>query len=285
MIGYNITNHFKFLKLFIFNIFKTRYFNMKNLNFGIIKESVLAKLTELYIKDNYLNFNITNDFFNTINESKILKLQNDVYDKLTTKVIESENLATRYIDNTMKLFEDINISEYNIGNKILEDFMTKYGIDVINNGSSINECIDTLIKNSLNSKKRVNVDLLHESFITILETVKTKKESPIINEEISEPINSDILRIAVNRYNKKYSDLTESDNKVLKVLAEGDMKNKINLFNTLKEDIAKILGDLNEDVDKVNATIAKIDEMPKELHTINESIITIYDLKCNFEEN
>ena len=258
---------------------------MKNLNFGIIKESVLAKLTELYIKDNHLNFNITNDFYNTINESKILKLQNDVYEKLTTKVIESENLATRYIDNTMKLFEDIDVSEYNIGNKLLEDFITKNKITIISNGNPINECINNLIKNSLISKKRVNVDLLHESFINILDTIKTKKESPIINEEIAEPINGDILRIAVNRYNKKYSDLTESDNKVLKILAEGDIKNKIELFNSLKEDIVKILSDLNEDVDKVGATISKIDEMPKDLISINESIITIYDLKCNFEEN
>lgn len=256
---------------------------MKNLNFGVIKESILAELTESYLKNKDINSTLIDDFYKMVNESKLLSLQNEVYDKLTSKVIESENLATRYIDNTMKLFEDFTINEYNKCIKLLESFILENKINITNT-NTINESIDYLIKNSLKSTKKVNVDQLHESFINVLETVKTKKESDVISEEV-QVVPKEVIKIAVSNYNKKYSDLSESDNKVLRILSENNHTNKTNLFNEITEDIKKIFEDLNEDQEKSSLVIEKIINMPKDSKSIDESIITIYDLKCELMEN
>ena len=60
---------------------------------------------------------------------------------------------------------------------------------------------------------------------------------------------------------------------------------KKNLFNEITEDIKKIFEDLNEDQEKSSLVIEKIINMTKDSKSIDESIITIYDLKCELMEN
>ena len=256
---------------------------MAIINFGDIKESILIDLTESYLSKKEEYDNIIDGYIGIVNESKVLKLLNETYDKLTNKTIESDNLATRYVDNIVRLFESITLNEYNREIKKLEIFVNENNIKI--NTNKLNEDITVLIKNTLKSNKTPNVDKLHESFVNVLENVKTKKTINESNEKQYDVLNENVLKIAISNYNKKYSDLSESDNRVLKILIENNHANKLDLLEELKTENIRIINEINEDNVKIEMAVDKINKMPISEKEINESIITMYDFNCELKNS
>ena len=107
--------------------------------------------------------------------------------------------------------------------------------------------IDILV----NTKKTAtSLDTLHKS----LNFIKDKMVREEINEiEEYETINlppSVLSKMAVNRFNSKYSNITEDEKKILKSVLNGTDKNKEEVYNTLKiECIDLIDNKLNEEID------------------------------------
>jgi len=269
---------------------------MKNLNVGIVNLIISTKLRESYFGDNNDLINesksLISEFINTIKKSPILQLEFKVFDNIENKVIENELMATRYIDNNIKLFEIYTIDEIINERKKLEKF-TNNNFSLLENKNYKNKiklynAIDVLINESLNDYDNIDVDNLHESFNFILNHIKKPKNNEIFNKNDNNIINEEVLEIAINKFNDKFGLLGENDKSILKTLIKSSNEDKFQLFETYKNETLTILENVNDSKSKnvIEKAINKINEEmsyninSKEfLEKIDEDIVSLYELK------
>lgn len=263
---------------------------MENLNIGIANLVISDKLKDSYFNNELLNESkaLANDFLNVIKSSPILQLEFKVFNNIENKEIENELLATRYIDNNIKLFEIYTIDEINDEHKKLESYVKDYSVD--NEKIKLYEAINNLILNSVNTYDNVDVDKIHESFITVLNHVKTIKPKNI-NENTDDILNEEIINIAISKFNEKYYTLHENDRELLKRIIKSNTTEKKEMFESYKKENLVILNELskkendNNTLDKINKTISKINDFHYNIETINESIVDLYELKKGLIES
>ena len=139
---------------------------MKNTNIGVANLVVSNKLKDSYFNNNLIEESkkLTTDFFDVVKNSPILQLEFKVFNNLENKTIENEIIATRYIDNNIKLFEVYTIQEIDAAREKLKSFLPEDIQTDDDDKIKLYEAIDTLITESLNVPDKVNVDSIHESF-------------------------------------------------------------------------------------------------------------------------
>jgi hypothetical protein len=218
------------------------------MKFGKLKSKIENKLVE-----SYKNGTIKNDMskFNSLvlknkNVSKLFYL----YDELTSNKGLNESIADEYLNQSITVYENtIN----KINSKDLKDLNiwvdgTEHGneYDVVDNLFSTGI---TKLEEKITSKK------------TILETItKSPKEN---KDVVAIPLKTmvDIANKTINNY---ISNLTESDQKKLKLilsLNEDELKEK---YNTLKESVISKLEKIQENEqdkevgERINETINKV---------------------------
>ena len=258
---------------------------MKNINIGVINLIISNKLNESFFKNSFINESksLINEFLNVVKNSPILQLEFKVINNIENKYIKDDMIASRYIDSNIKLFEIYDIDEVNAKHKKLEKFINEnVSLNSNNNKIKLYESIGTLIIESLKNYNDVDVDNIHESFITVLNHVMTPKNNNDISSDISN-INEHVIKIAVDKFNDKYKSLDENDKEILYKLINYDYDNKIKLFEELKNDnLSKLNNITDESVkSKINAVVTKINEMHYTDKTINDDIIKLYELNRN----
>ena len=89
------------------------------------------------------------------------------------------------------------------------------------------------------------------------------------------------VEIAVEKYNEKYSALSESDRELIKLLIKATPQEKKDLFEEYKVENLQMLNSLNEEKnsEKVEKTINKINEMVFNEETIDDDLIDLHELK------
>ena len=167
---------------------------MKNTNIGIANLVISNKLKESYFNDNLLEESkkLTTDFFSTVKSSPILQLEFKVFSNIENKHIDNELVATRYIDNNIKLFEVYTINEIDKEREKLYPFLTE---EIQNNSERIAlyEAIDTLITESLNDYDKIDVDAVHEAFTLVLNYIKEPKKKLVEVVEDVQSINENVI--------------------------------------------------------------------------------------------
>lgn len=255
---------------------------MKNANIGIINLIISNKL-----KDSYFNNNLMEeskkaaiDFYDIIQTSPILQLESKVFNNMENKHIENELAATRYIDSNIKLFEVYTIDEIEKEREKLSMFVSEGKVLANNEKVLFYNAIDTLIEESLNDYDKVDVDKMHEAFTLVLTHLRTQKKSLVENIDVK-PIESDVIEIAINKFNEKYDSLNEEDKHLFKILINADDKEKQELLELYKNENLVILEELNKEVTKDNITraIQKIKEMAYIRENVDDDIISLHDLK------
>ena len=100
---------------------------MKNTNIGIANLVISNKLKQSFFSNNLIEESkkLTNDFFDVIKSSPILQLEFKVYSNIENKHIDNELIATRYIDNNIKLFEVWTLREIEAEHEKLKTFLTE----------------------------------------------------------------------------------------------------------------------------------------------------------------
>jgi hypothetical protein len=261
---------------------------MEKVNIGIINLIISESLKKSYFDNTLINESkkITNEFIDTIKNSPILQLEFNVFDNIENKYIENELSATRYIDNNIKLFEIYTVDEINNERNKLKKF-TK------NNNKNITEkhkkkielynAIDNLIIESITDYNNINVDLIHESFTLILNHIKEPKNKLIENAEIKS-INPDIIKIAINKFNEKYTPLDEEDKILLQKLIKSNLSEKQNILKEFQDETLVLLESTNNTDNDVNESVQKAINKVKNiinesLTTIDDKIISLYELK------
>lgn len=249
---------------------------------GIVSLIVSNKLKDSYFNNNLImeSKKITSDFFDVIKNSPILQLEFNVFNKLENKHIENDSMATRYIDNNIKLFEIYSIEEIDAEHKKLNIFISEDVIPSDNERVELYTAINNLIRESLTNYDDIDVDDIHESFTLILNHIKSPKKTLLENLDINS-VNNDVIEIAVEKFNKKYDGLNEDDKNLLKKLIKITDKEKEILLETYKDESLVILKLINKESAKTNVEKAskKINEMIYDKKDVDDNIIGLHELK------
>ncbi len=257
---------------------------MKSINIGIVNLVVSKKLKDSYFSNSLIEESkqLTNSFFNVVKNSPILQLEFKVFNNIENKHIENDLVATRYIDNNIKLFEVYTLDELEKEHQKLKPFITE-DVQIDDNKVQLYIAIGNLIKESLSNYDIVDVDNIHESFETVLSHVKNSKQSITESKEHVELISEDVIEIAINKFNERYESLTEDDRKLVQTLLNSNDKQKETLLESYKNEDIAILEGVTEDnqivKDRISDTIKSLKEMKFNSSSIDDDIIRLHELK------
>jgi hypothetical protein len=256
---------------------------MKNTNIGIANLVISNKLKESYFNDNLIEESkkLTLDFFNIVKNSPILQLEFKVFNNIENKHIDNDLVATRYIDNNIRLFEVYTIAEIDAEREKLNAFIDEGRVPIDDYKVQLYNAIDNLIKESLNDYSKIDVDNIHESFTFVLNHVKEPKHMEAQLVENVEDVNEEIVEIAVDKFNQKYESLNEDDKNLLQLLIKSNDKEKEQLLESFKSESLTILEGINKDTVKENIlkAIQKIKEMKYNKANVVDDIISLHELK------
>lgn len=254
---------------------------MKNINIGVANLIISNKLKDLYLNDKQINESKTDtlDFFNVVKDSPILQLEFKVYDNIESKWINNDMFAKEYIDNNVKLFEVYTNKELDAAHDKLVPFITEH-IEISEDKLSLYGAINTLINESLRVSDKVNVDAVHESFTTVFNHVKTPKKH-MIDEMVVEILSENVIEIAVDKFNEKYSTLNEDDKNLLNTLISSSEAKKEELLESYKKETLLLLEGIDESNkrDNMDKAMLKIKEMVYNQKTVDDNIISLHGFK------
>jgi hypothetical protein len=262
---------------------------MKTKNIGIVKATIFNKVLEEYLTEGEgdQGRSLTKKFISIVKDSPVLQEQLSVYKNLETKTIKNDEVATRFIDECITTFSKYNIDQVHAANKLLEEFDVPVSILVEMDKVKLYEAIDQLILQNTQGA-RVNVDRLHSSFETVLNHVKSNKIE-VMNEsaELEIPAlftEQQIVDIALDKFNERYSDLDSDEREILRVAIGGDYNEKNQMFENLKQENLEILESIDDSnlESKITETSKKIKDMKYENdHMLVENLISLHELKKN----
>jgi len=263
---------------------------MENINIGLVNLIISNKLKDSYLDNNndLIEESKKNviDFFEIIKNSPILQLEFKVFNNIENKYIPNELAASRYIDNNIKLFDVYTINEIKEERNKLNNLIVNESLNVDdNNKLNLYKSIDNLIVESINSYDNIDVDKIHESFTYVLNYILDNK---IINNNLNETvdyndIDEDVIEIAIDKFNEKYNGLNEDDKNLLQTLIKSKISEKKKILEDYKTENITYLENLNKNEikDNIVKAIKKINEMKYNPDTIDEDIISLYELKNN----
>ncbi len=258
---------------------------MKNTNIGIASFVICNKIRDSFFEKNKINESqtIASDFLDVVKKSPLLQLEFNVFNNLKNKYIDNDIIATRYIDNNIKLFETYTIDEIDFERQKISKFINENEIPEDNYDIILYKSIDKLIRESLKSPNDIDVDGIHESFVFVLEHLKKpqNKKIELIDNTTDNEVNDVVIEIAINKFNEKYSTLSDDEKTLLKTLFESDNNKKQQLLEDYKKETKILLEQINSDDLKSNVTLAieKINNMNFDANTVDDNIISLFELK------
>lgn len=253
---------------------------MENINIGIANLVISNKLKDSYFNNKLLNESkiIASDFFNVVKKSPLLQLEFKVFNGIECTHIDNEMLAGQYINKAINLFEIYTIEEIQTERDKLKPFINENNVPVNDEKVELYNAINTLIVESLKTGVDVDIEKNHKSYSKVLKYIKESKTVQHNNSEIK-PINEEIIKIAVKKFNEKYSDLNEVDMGLLKKLISLDDNGKKELFETYKNETLALLENVEGEKETIRKAMDKIKEMAYNRKNGNDDIIGLHELK------
>ena len=254
---------------------------MEKLNIGLVNYLISNKL-----KNSYFNKNLIGEskigldkLLDKISNSEILQLEFKIFNNLENKEISDDLMASRYIDNNIRLLEVYDkeevLAEHNKLNFIVDDEMES----IPESKLKLYESIHNLIFESLKNHNEVNVDSLHESFSYVLSHIKKPKTTKTIQEHTE--INDEVVELAINKFNEKYKNLNEDEKFLIKTLTTSTLEEKKEMLETYKTEILEILNkheneNIKESIEKAKN---KINKMVFNENDVESNIISLFEFK------
>ena len=248
-------------------------------NFGNIKDTFKNLVIESVIKKNDKGKKLFSKFLKTIKENKTLKDQYLIYSNLQNTKFDDSVEAREFVKEIISLLKKLNKEHITKGN----DFLLKLlkGNEIIKENDSFYKDILFLVESEITP---FNVKKVNESINNIIKVMLEKDETEeVVTESIDLPP-SVLTKLAVNKFNSKFSDITETEKEIIKTVLNGSNENKEETFNKLKREcIDTIDNKLNEssDLDLKDKLLKVKDKLLNtnfSLDNFNTDISKIYDL-------
>jgi hypothetical protein len=252
-------------------------------NFGKIKNAFYELLIEAILKKDVAKKAIFTQYIKAIKESKILKTQFLVYTNLEDHVEINETKATEFVRLNRECLTGFNRADIVTENEKLIKLLGKYTkrLEKPYDKQTLHETITDLIF-TRNTPTKVNA--MNESISKIVNYIKDNK--------VKEPIKEDLLptdaiaTIAVKKFNEKYSDLTEDERTLLKMLTETNEETKVSTQKDIVTECVKLIEEkiTESDVktkDKLLKAKDKLLNIPYDSTTYHETMNKLIVLRAD----
>ena len=261
------------------------------MNFGTIKDIFIERLVESHISGEKSGKNLYKKFLQTLKENETLKTAFIVYKNIECVTINDKFEANQYLKENLSLVENF-IGKNSIieQTKKLTKILTKNNVDF--KDKDIKELHESLhvLTTTTNSVNTVNK--LHKSRVNVINWLTTDKTKEEKSEYVKENINpKKFLNIAVEKFNEKYSDLTEEEKDILKTLKESKLDDLKRMVSKLVKDTISII---NENLDKYKNNVTIKEKLletkdviyrkssDEDIKNMSDKILELYGLKNKF---
>ena len=201
------------------------------------------------------------------NENTALGKEKELYDILLTNSYKDERRAEKLLEAVVKTRQrisnkELKLEKYNLIKEISENFTAK---DFFNTRVSNYKTLASIYKLFLAETTKIdfNPKQVVDTRFTILESItsKPKKQKP---SQISETLRKEerdtqllSYEILVDKFNEKYSNLSESQKSLLKEYIN-NVSNSNSFGKFINEEITKVVNELKPLLKKVNDKVVKI---------------------------
>jgi hypothetical protein len=216
------------------------------MNFGTIKDIFASQLVESQISGDEKGKNLYKKFIKLMTEDEILKSQFIVYKNIENKYFDSEVNASEYVKENISALKRYSIEDIEKSNKKLITLLESNGVELTPESyRKLHKSIHTLVSEE---KSATNVNKIHESFETVKDWLMVEKTRQEKSDYVKEGVDPKVfLELVVEKYNEKYSELSEEEKEIVRVLREGDDSSMESLMKKLvKESVTLINNHLQE---------------------------------------
>lgn len=251
-------------------------------NFGKIKNVFNNLLIEAVVRKDPKDKQLFGSYVKAIKENKVLRTQFLIYNNIENKVEENEFKANLFLQENLKLLNQFSKEQILEANTKLASKINDIP-EVIEN-KELYENITTLI---FTERLSENIDAVVDATTNIIQFIKENKAKEIV-EAIELPT-SMLTSIMVEKYNSKYSNLEESELKVIKSLIESsDEVKKVVYTETIRECIDLINEKLVDASIETKDRLLKVkDKLLNDKTEVNEDYLTniskLVELKSNLQ--
>jgi hypothetical protein len=214
-------------------------------NFGNIKDTFKNLVVESIIKKNEKSKKLFSKFLKTIKENKTLKNQYLIYSNLQNSRFDDGVEAKEFVKENIELLKGLNEGHIVKGNEFFVKLLK--GNKIIKENQEFYNKISYLVNTE---KTPSNIKKINETINYIVKNMLEKEEvKEVVTESVYLPP-SVLTKLAVNKFNSRYSNISESEKEIIKTVLNGTSEDKENIFNKLKREcIDGIDTKLNESSD------------------------------------
>jgi len=249
-------------------------------NFGKIKDTFNSILSESIIKKDKEGKKIFNSYLKELKKNNSLKSQFLLYKNLSSKKFTNESDAKYYIEENITLLKKLDKKEINKGTKKLVSILK--GKELVKENMELYNHINILVETK---KTASSIDKIQESINFITRNMMEVSEQEVKQYESVNLPPSVLTKMAINRFNLKYSDITESEKNIIKSVLNGTEEDKENVYVNLKKECIDLIDNkLNEntDLDMKDKLLKVKDKLLRMTYNPNEyvgDIDKVYQLK------
>lgn len=261
---------------------------MKNisLNFGALRDTIYNYSSKELMKENAKDSKVIRMFLKEIKENPIVKLQYLIFKNIEEGYFKKERLAERYINQNLKLLENVDWNKIIDTNKNLRyDMLKNYHVEgETEEKNKLYESIHVLIE-STTRPNYFDINCSEESYEYVVNHLLKEKEIKKEEEENDMPkffSSKYITELAVNNFNKRYSHLNEEERKLLKILLS-TQENKINHLENIKNESLQLINSLyDENIDdETKNNLKQFEQKLNNLPITNEENINEIIINCS----
>jgi hypothetical protein len=214
-------------------------------NFGNIKDTFKNLVVESIIKKNEKGKKLFSKFLKTIKENKTLKNQYLIYSNLQNSRFDDGVEAKEFVKENIELLKGLNEGHIVKGNEFFVKLLK--GNKIIKENQEFYNKISYLVNTE---KTPSNIKKINETINYIVKNMLEKEEvKEVVTESVYLPP-SVLTKLTVNKFNSRYSNISESEKEIIKTVLNGTSEDKENIFNKIKREcIDGIDTKLNESSD------------------------------------
>ena len=214
-------------------------------NFGNIKDTFKNLVVESIIKKNEKGKKLFSKFLKTIKENKTLKNQYLIYSNLQNSRLDDGVEAKEFVKENIELLKGLNEGHIVKGNEFFVKLLK--GNKIIKENQEFYNKISYLVNTE---KTPSNIKKINETINYIVKNMLEKEEvKEVVTESVYLPP-SVLTKLTVNKFNSRYSNISESEKEIIKTVLNGTSEDKENIFNKIKREcIDGIDTKLNESSD------------------------------------
>ena len=249
-------------------------------NFGNIKDTFKGIVIESVLKKESGGKKLFSKFVKLIKENDTLSDQYLIYKNLQTKKFDDPSEAKDYIKENISLLKSLDKKKLEKGNEKL--FKLLNGKEIIKENDEFYNHIKFLVESE---KTPSTIEKINDS-INHIKRLMLEKDVEIKNDRIDSELPPSVLtKIAVNKFNNKYSNISESEKEIIKTILNGNNETKEETYNSLKRECIDIIDSrLSEssDIDlkdKLLRVKDKLLNMNFDTENFISDINKVYDLK------